>query len=477
MNRKYWLRIVYGALVLGVLYLFGYILERRAFGYGYNVKADYAYRFDTVNAKIVTAVEKDGYIEIPKFETSYNTALLEVSLKPCLMSYFSQPEIRLKQNSTIVSEYFECRARGIRYVNITEFLRNEAKKIKADCYRCEFQKHTFRLILFKNLDIRQESVLILSPHPDDAEIAAFGLYSSSKHAFLATITAGDAGKRKYDQLHSNDSTHYLKKGEMRVWNSLTVPLLGGLSVQNVVNLGYFDGTLKTMHDSDKLIVKSRFIGIQDINIFRSKNLSTILDSVKATATWHSLVNDLKVIILKKQPTILITPSPLIDFHNDHKFTTIALLQAMHELNYTKAELWMYTNHYAKPDYYPIGKWGSAISLPPYFHNKPMYFQKIYSHSLSKEDQIDKLYALDAMNDLRLNAEWHSTSGLYKVLKDKITDKFYNEEFDYFRRSVRSNELFFVICAPHVFDYEAMVIKEMDDEKNSKAAQSCLNEYP
>jgi hypothetical protein len=232
-----------------------------------------------------------------------------------------------------------------------------------------------------------------------------------------------------------------------------------------------------MHDSDKLIVKSRFIGIQDINIFRSKNLSTILDSVKATATWHSLVNDLKVIILKKQPTILITPSPLIDFHNDHKFTTIALLQAMHELNYTKAELWMYTNHYAKPDYYPIGKWGSAISLPPYFHNKPMYFQKIYSHSLSKEDQIDKLYALDAMNDLRLNAEWHSTSGLYKVLKDKITDKFYNEEFDYFRRSVRSNELFFVICAPHVFDYEAMVIKEMDDEKNSKAAQSCLNEYP
>jgi LmbE family N-acetylglucosaminyl deacetylase len=464
MKRKY--KILSVTIICLLLILFAFIIKKRAFEYGYSAKNDYLYRFDTAYSKIVTVYEKDGFIIIPAIHGGYNTGFLEIAVRPTLAGYFSLPEIRLKQDFTVASQNFECGAKGIRYLNISEFVQKGLRKIKVNCLRCRFASNNFRLIMYKNLNVSNENMVVLSPHPDDAEIAAYGLYFCNKNSFIVTITLGDAGKRKYENFYTTEREHYMKKAELRIWNSITVPLLAGLNPQNIINLGYFDSMLKPMSLNDTFINRSKFIGTDEIRFYRQKNISPFLDSLPGQSTWRSLVDDLKYILQKKQPSIIVTPYPAIDFHLDHKFTTIALFQAMKELNYRNAELWMYTNHYAKPEYYPIGKMGSLITVPPYFRKNPIYFNKLYSHTLDVNMQIDKLFALDAMNDLRLNAEWQTAGELYKTLSKKITNRLYQQEFSYYRRSVRNNELFFVIDSKYIFDnkiYDIIVgeTKEID----------------
>jgi hypothetical protein len=49
-----------------------------------------------------------------------------------------------------------------------------------------------------------------------------------------------------------------------------------------------------------------------------------------------------------------------------------------------------------------------------------------------------------MNDLRPDTEYRNAKALWDRTKQTFFDKLYLKESDYFRRSVRSNELFFVI---------------------------------
>ena len=44
------------------------------------------------------------------------------------------------------------------------------------------------------IDRDDERVLVVAPHPDDAEIAAFGFYADTR-AMVVTVTAGDASDR------------------------------------------------------------------------------------------------------------------------------------------------------------------------------------------------------------------------------------------------------------------------------------------
>jgi hypothetical protein len=150
------------------------------------------------------------------------------------------------------------------------------------------------------------------------------------------------------------------------------------------------------------------------------------------------------LLLKVQPTIVVSAYPALDWHFDHKFSTVALAQAMKELNYDSCQLWLYTNHLPLTEMYPDGKIGSATSLPPCFENQTTYFDKICSFPLSEKLQSEKTLALDAMNDLRPDTQYRNTKASWLQTKQNFYDKLYLKESDYFRRSVRSNELFFVI---------------------------------
>jgi hypothetical protein len=66
--------------------------------------------------------------------------------------------------------------------------------IRTHAVTLEAEAATLRL--FDNhLDLQQR-ILVVAPHPDDAEVAAFGLYAD-RQASVVTVTAGNAGDMNY----------------------------------------------------------------------------------------------------------------------------------------------------------------------------------------------------------------------------------------------------------------------------------------
>ena len=227
-------------------------------------------------------------------------------------------------------------------------------------------------------------------------------------------------------------------------------MLGGLQPDQVINLGFFDGTLEQMANDENKIIPGIFTKKTDINIYREQNISTMASGLSGVSNWNSLVNNLVYLLEKINPDIIVTPYPLIDYNNDHKYASYALIQAMHNAGMHDGKLFFYTNSYDVNKYYPLGKIGSVISLPPNF-NRELYFTKIYSHPLTCEMQSSKILALDAMNDLRPDTEWRFFDVAIKRAIRIKGKKILHRDESYFRRAVRSNELFFVIEVKDIYD--------------------------
>ena len=238
------------------------------------------YNFDQSEAKIIHTSIHKNMLELSDLTVGFQTAFLEVKVNVPGIFHLAQPRVELSGNIVKAVQYFEYRAKGLRYINISKFIQHKENKIILNTKKCKIAGGEHRIILFKNQDIENENLVVLAPHPDDAEIAAYGLYASNKNAFVATITIGDAGKKMYDELYPDDSIHYIKKGGIRFWNSITVPMLAGLQPQNIVNLGYFDASLKQMYNDTAKNAMARYTGIGDINIYRKQNISGFLDSIK-----------------------------------------------------------------------------------------------------------------------------------------------------------------------------------------------------
>jgi hypothetical protein len=443
-NKRFYIAVI---IIVPLLLLFigGRIVKMRAFSYGYNPKMDYRYEFNPAFAEMTEILLKNDHLNLYSLPDGSNTAFVEIDIRSNLKGFAFKPEVKMIAGTDTLFQDFECRAKGIRYLNISGLVQKGAKEIKFDFSGCKLNKQLVKLIVYRNIDPSKARILILSPHPDDAEIAAYGLYASNpQNTFIATITAGDAGSMRYDELYSDSTTQYIKKGQLRVWNSITVPLLAGIAPENGINLGYFDASLKKMYNDTLALAKSRYLNTTDITLFRSKNCGHLPGSLKPESSWRSLVTDLKYLLLKVQPTIIVSAYPALDWHFDHKFTTIALVQAMKELHYDSCQLWLYTNHLPLTEMYPDGKIGSTTSLPPCFESTPIYFEKLSSFPLSRKLQSDKTLALDAMNDLRPDTQYRNTKASWLQTKQNFYDKLYLKESDYFRRLVRSNELFFVI---------------------------------
>jgi hypothetical protein len=453
-------------IIISLLLLFigGRIVKMRAFSYGYNPKLDYRYGFNPALAEMKELPLKNDHLDLSSIPNGFITAFVEIDIHSTLKGFACEPEIKMISGTDTLFQNFECRARGIRYLNISSLLQKGTKEIQLEFSGCKPGKQSVKLIVYRNPDPTTSKILILAPHPDDAEIAAYGLYASNpRNTFIATITAGDAGSMRYDELYTDSTTQYIKKGQLRVWNSITVPLLAGIAPENCINLGYFDALLKRMHNDTLALAKSKYLHTTDINLFRSKNCSHLPDSLKAESMWRSLVNDLKFLLLKVRPTVVLSTYPAYDWHLDHKFTTVALIQALSELHYDSCQLWLYTNHLPLNEYYPFGKQGSVIGLPPHFDREPIYFDRLCSFPLSETLQADKVLALDAMNDLRPDTQYRNTKASWLQTKKNFRDKLYLKESDYFRRSVRSNELFFVIEGKNVLqpDIQKKIIEVND----------------
>jgi len=299
--------------------------------------------------------------------------------------------------------------------------------------------------LFQNqLDLRKP-ILVIAPHPDDAEIAAFGLYAD-RQSTVVTLTAGNAGVMNYRAQVADPPEHYRLKGYLRAVDSVLVPWQGRIPPDRTYNLGYFDGRLDVMYADPSRIVQEVYGPNTDVAPYRRANIGALLPNESRTNTWNHLVEDLVTILRKVNPAIIVMPDPRLDSHLDHDYTTVAVVQALERWD-RDATFLLYTNH-AGSDHYPFGPAGSVVSLPPITPGtEEITLQKVFSYETDQGLQTRKLFALESMHDLRLSPEDQSTCDAPGFRRSEDYPRTIEE--DYLRRAVRANEIFYAFDRPGV----------------------------
>lgn len=414
--------------------------------YWYDTNQSYTYSFDSSKAKKINVPLKDGVIHLPETINTNETILLKLSIKSTKLGKLFQPYIVVENKKLKQKHYFETDVKGFRYLNLTSISHPDIA-LKLHAIRAVLPDQNCTVVVYPDIPLRDKTILILAPHPDDAEIAAYGLYSTNaSHVYIATLTAGEEGGYNYDELFPNKKEHSKMKGKLRVFDSLTVPLLGGVSPLHLVNLGFFDGTLQWMAMHQHETAKSKYLQTDNIHTFRKFNKSPLANNLSGKSDWKSLYDNMLYLINKIQPDVIISPYPALDRHSDHKYTSIVMFEALAASHLKKGKLLLYTNHHIMSESYPFGLYGDPVDLPPYF-DKPFYFESIFAFKLSPDKQKEKIFALEAMHDLRMDTEWYfSQRKFHKKVDDGSykTWMWHGQDVSYFRRAIRSEELFYVL---------------------------------
>jgi len=409
--------------------------------YRYNPTDDYQYTFGNSKFTAISINIKDSIIDLRNLPIVKNhTIFLKIIINSMELGEYFTPKVTLHYKNKIYQHVLEPGAKGIRYLNLSNLNLTQNTKIKLHGKHITIKDQNATLVLFQNPKIKNKKILIIAPHPDDAEIAAYGLYSQyHNNVHIVTITAGDAGTDlKYNEVFNSTKEQYLAKGKQRVIDSITVPLYGDIPPEHCINLGFFDGKLRDMSQNKLAELQSIYIKTADITTFRKYNVSTLATDLNGTSNWYSLVENLSYLLEQIKPDIIVTPHHALDKHSDHQYTSKAVYEALKKANIKKGLLFLYTNHANRSEYYPYGQVGDAITLPPEM-DSAIYFNSIYSHPLSKATQKNKILVLEQMSDLRFTPEG---SLFQSPCKDKLD--LLCKDYSYLRRSVRSNELFFII---------------------------------
>lgn len=365
----------------------------------------------------------------------WDTALVGVRVTAAAQ----EPWVELIAGSERIEQYLDPGAQGLRWLNLTS-LRSQLRdgvgvEIRGHGVAIEPGPATVRAYA-NRLDLKRP-ILVLAPHPDDAEIAAFGLYAG-RSATIVTLTSGNAGDANYERYFSDPAEQYLFKGYLRAVDSVTVPWQGGIPPERCYNLGYFDARLQAMRERPGEPMSEMYGPNQDVSVYRRANLGRLLPSGPRTNTWRHLVEDLERVLRKVEPALVVTAHPLLDSHADHQFSSVALAEALGRWK-RPAVFLLYTNH-ASENLYPFGPPGSVMSLPPW-PGPELSVQSVYSHPVDPDLQRRKLFALESMHDLRLSPV--EQSGCGETGAQRRPDYPRVPAVDYLRRGPRSEETFFV----------------------------------
>lgn len=409
-----------------------------------------------------TAVSVDisaGTIPLPPDAARCSAVLLELDLASTVLASLGQPWVELTSSINCGLRFlFPRGANGVFCLDISGLCRPDAVELRLTCRFATIGKSAKLRIFVRPRLSSSDRVLVVSPHPDDAELAAFGLYSSHVSA-IVSITAGEAGGSNYRRFFASEKDAHRLKAAIRRWDSLTVPLLGGVAPQDIANLGYFDGTLERMQQAPHEAASSRHTGWAEVNQQR-RSLGPKLLRPGATATWQSLVADFRHVLAAFSPTVVVLPHPVLDGHSDHRAAANAVLEALSDGTGSVRRVLLYAIHPAFSGHWPLGYPWNGIVLPPISTQMP-FLGDVYSHQLAPETKSLKMFALEAMHDLRRGppAPNHRPSwGIYGSL---AAARYAFRQYrlgpsNFFARAVRDSEMFFEI-EPTTAAIDAMLV--------------------
>src|SRR6187551_3670558 len=174
------------SVLLSCLFILPAFAQRPHFDPGH----DYAYDLAATDTKIVNVeLSETGFTWAAQLPEG-DTLLLEFSLT---QTAGAEPSVTAAAGGISLHQVFESGAKGRRFLDLSP-LRGTAAGVSVVLTGAgaSWQGGAARLFVYRNAPLPAQKVLVVAPHPDDAEIGAFGLYRSTK-ADVITVTSGDAG--------------------------------------------------------------------------------------------------------------------------------------------------------------------------------------------------------------------------------------------------------------------------------------------
>ncbi len=403
----------------------------------YSPGEDYQYEFpQACVAQPVALVDGVVRLQAPLQLVGDETLVLALRLKSRWLGRFLDPAVVVDDADC---QTFERGVAGLRYLNLTGL----GEPLAAGCLRLRGRHCRLagegQLWVVPGNDLRKKRVMVIAPHADDAELAAFGLYSQAEESWVVTLTAGEIEAEHYQQMGLAQAEAARLKGRLRAWDSITVPRWAGVPESQCVQLGYFCLQLPAMQAAPDQIVPSREAGLDDIRLFRQFNSMTLPADENGAPTWNNLLADLRALLLKARPQVLVMPHPVLDPHPDHICAQAAVLEALQGLEWQPETILGYANHLHDNDRWPMGDSGAGIALPPQLEGGESWSP--YSLTLDLATQRDKAMALGMMHDLQPPAPFKRRIRrlLQRWLAGRRASPYGENEF--FRKAVRRHELF------------------------------------
>jgi LmbE family N-acetylglucosaminyl deacetylase len=428
--------------LIPLLAVFGWVAHEAWFAdhLFYSPGDDYQYNLPADN-EVAGVTLEGGRLQVvaPLSLQGDETLVLGLTVKSSWLGRFFDPVIELSGSGVNDRQAFERGVSGLRYLNLTgmaEALNSGSLRVRGR--HCRVQG-ALSLWAFRHADARQQRVMVIAPHADDAELAAFGLYSQAADTWIVTLTAGEIEAEHYQQMGVPRPEAARLKGRLRAWDSIAVPRWGGVPEAQCVQLGYFCLQLPAMQAAPDQAIASREADLSDTRLFRQFNSMTLPGDADGAPTWNNLLADLRALLLQARPQVLVMPHATIDPHPDHICAQAAVMQALEGLEWQPQTVLGYANHLHDNDRWPMGDAYSGIALPPVFD--PGLPLVPYSLTLTVEQQRDKAMALGMMHDLQppMPLKRKLRRGLQHLLAGRRWPA--EGENEFFRKAVRRHELF------------------------------------
>ncbi|UVL88874.1 PIG-L deacetylase family protein [Pseudomonas sichuanensis] len=399
---------------------------------------DYAYRFGEQTREAGATLQGD-LLRTDAALQGNETLILEVGISSGWLGRFLDPRVELLGGTGRDVQTFERGANGVRYLNLTGLAESlAAGTLRLRGRHCRLQGAP-RLWITPAIELRKRRVMVIAPHADDAELAAYGLYSQAEETWVVTLTAGEIEAEHYQQMGMQKAEAARLKGRLRAWDSIAVPRWAGVPEARCVQLGYFCLQLPAMQAAPDQPQGSREADMADTRPFRCFNPFPLPADADGAPTWHNLLADLRALLELARPQVLVMPHPTLDPHPDHICAQAAVHEALQGLAWQPETLLCYANHLHDNDRWPMGDSGDGVALPPQMESREAWAP--CSLVLDTATQRDKAMALGMMHDLQPPAAFKRRLRrlLQRWLAGRRPSPYGENEF--FRKAVRRHELF------------------------------------
>jgi len=397
---------------------------------------DYSYAF-AGDVPVLTGRIEAGRLVLDGDVGAADTLILQVQLHAGWLGRWLDPYVVIGADR----QDFERGVQGRRYLNLSgQHVQLASGDLSVRGRFCRIEP-AVTLYALSNPDYAEQRLMVIAPHADDAELAAFGLYSRARNASIVTLTQGEIEAEAYHHLGLDQAAAAQLKGRLRTWDSLAIPLWGGVPQSQCLQLGYYCLQLPAMQAQPEAAFASRESGAGDIRSARAANSIQLPGDVDGLPSWQNLLADLVASLEHFRPEVIVTPHPQLDPHSDHVASTQALLQAIELSSWKPKTLLLYANHLHDNDRWPMGPAGFGIALPPAIEALPD--DGLWSPTLDAAQRLDKAMALAMQHDLQgaLPLKRRIRRLIQFVLAGRRWPATGEDEF--FRKAVRRHELFWV----------------------------------